>query len=78
MADKENAEAQILQAYLPSQLGDEEIGKILQGVILKIKPANEKDFGRVMGEAMKELKGRAEASAVSRLLKEKLGRGGPY
>lgn len=74
LAEKENAEAQVLQTYLPPELSDEEIERVLEGVILKIKPAGEADFGRLMGEAMKELRGRAEASLVARKLHEKLGK----
>ena len=72
LADKETAELEIIRRYLPREMGIEEIKKIVEAVIGRTGAEGAKDFGRVMGEAMKELKGRADASAVSELIKQKL------
>ena len=69
LAQKEKGELAILQTYLPAELSDEEIEKLLQPLVAG---ASEKDFGRVMGAAMKAVSGRASGDrvfvAVKRLL----------
>lgn len=74
LAEKENKELEIIKTYLPSELSEEEIKKIVGELAQKTGIKDEKDFGRLMGEAMKLLKGKAEASVVSRLIKEILAR----
>ena len=73
LEEKEIGELGIITAYLPKQLGAEEIQKVVSSIIEKMMPLGQKDFGRVMSEAMKELKGKAEASLVSEIVKKKLG-----
>ncbi len=72
LAEKEKKELAIIEKYLPEQLGREEIKKVVSMAIEKIGAKDVKDFGRTMGEAMKELKGKADASIVGEILKEKL------
>mgnify|MGYP001564730386 FL=1 len=72
LAKKEIEESEIIKKYLPEQLGEEEITKIIEGIIQKSGVVNQNDFGRVMGEAMKELKGKADAKLVSEIVKKKL------
>lgn len=71
-ADKEAAELAILEKYLPAELSDEEIETLLLPLA---KGALMKDFGRVMGAAMKVVAGRASgervAAAVKRILDRK-------
>ncbi|MEK9178830.1 MAG: GatB/YqeY domain-containing protein [Patescibacteria group bacterium] len=76
LALKEAAELKLLENYLPAQLGEGEIEKIINGVFAKLNPQSEKDFGRVMAEAMKELKGKADAALVSRAVKERIAKRG--
>lgn len=73
LADKETKEAEIIKVYLPEQLSEAEIEKIALKTIEKIGAKNQKDFGRTMAEAMKELKGKADASKVGEIIKKKLG-----
>ena len=73
LAKKEEEELKIISGYLPAQLSQEEIEKVVQGVILRTGAKEPKDFGRVMGEAMQELKGKAEGGAVGEIIKNKLG-----
>ena len=55
-------------------MSEEEVKKIIFEVVARVKPVGPSDFGRVMGEVMKVLKGKAEAGLVSKILKEALGR----
>ncbi|MEK7513040.1 MAG: GatB/YqeY domain-containing protein [Patescibacteria group bacterium] len=73
LAEKETRELEVLAAYLPEQASDEEVRRVVAAALAVVKPASPKDFGKVMGEAMKTLKGRVETDAVSRLIKESLG-----
>jgi len=72
LAEKEARELEIVKKYLPEQLSGEKIKKIVAAAVEKTGAKNIKDFGKAMGEAMKELKGRAEASIVSEAVKKLL------
>ena len=72
LAEKEAAELTIIQAYLPAQLSDAEIEAIIDDLIAKTGAASPKDMGKVMGPAMKELKGRADGAKVQAVVKAKL------
>lgn len=65
LAEKESAELKILEAYLPAELSDEEIEKIVKEVIAETGASDAKQFGRVMSEAMKRIKGQAGGDRVS-------------
>lgn len=70
LVKKEKEEIKILKKYLPSQLSEKEIRKMGKEVIGKIRAKDIKDMGRVMSELMPKIKGRAEGSLVSRIIKE--------
>jgi len=70
LAEKESEELKVLQEYLPEQLSEEDIRATLQRIIKDSGAVNVKDLGRVMKEAMKELKGRAEGDVVRRIAEE--------
>ena len=72
LAQKESDELAILQAYLPAELSDEEIEKLLQPLAAG---ASEKDFGRVMGSAMKAVSGRASGDRVGAIVRRMLAAG---
>lgn len=72
MADKEAAEAAVLQAYLPQQLSADEIRTAVAAAVAQTGAAGMADMGKVMGLLKKELAGRADMAAVSQLLKETL------
>lgn len=72
LAQKETKELEIIEKYLPEQLTEEEIEKIVKTAIEKTGAKDVKDFGRLMGEAMKELKGKADAILVGEMIKNKL------
>ncbi len=72
LVQKESSEVEILSKYLPQMIAPEEIERIVQASIVKTNAKSAQDFGKVMGEAMKELKGQAEGNLVAELVKKKL------
>ena len=66
LAEKEEVELKILEQYLPAELSDEEIEKLLQPIVVG---ASMKDFGRVMGAGMKAAGGRASGDRVGMAVK---------
>lgn len=70
LSDKESQELAVLQQYLPAEISDEEIEKLLAPLA---QGATMKDFGKVMGAAMKAVAGRASGDRVSAALKRMLG-----
>ena len=64
LAQKERDELEIIAAYLPEQLSDEEIYRVVQDIVTRTGATSMKDMGRVMGEVMSELKGRADGNRV--------------
>ncbi|MEW6599659.1 MAG: GatB/YqeY domain-containing protein [Nitrospirota bacterium] len=72
LAGKEREEMLVVQDYLPKQLGEDDVKKILQEVIAAEGASGPKDTGRVMKSAMARLKGQADGKLVSRIVKELL------
>ncbi len=73
LAEKEKAELTILQSYLPPELSDEEIEKIVKESVKELSASSPQDFGRVMKETMAKLKGKASGDRVGKKVKESLG-----
>ena len=72
LADKEAAEIAILQAYLPQQLGADELRAKVEAAVAAVGAQGMKDMGKVMKALLPEVQGRAEGSAVSDLVKARL------
>ncbi len=72
LASKESVELKILEAYLPQEIADEEIEKIVSEVVTQFGSVTQKDFGRVMGEVMKKVKGQASGDRVSAAVRKVL------
>jgi len=72
-AIKEEAEALILESYLPVQLSNEELTKVVSDTINELGATGMADLGKVIGMVMGKVKGKADGGAVSSLVKEKLG-----
>jgi uncharacterized protein YqeY len=72
LAGKEKAELEILQTYLPSQLGDEEITTLIDEAIEATGAEAMKDMGKVMGILKPKMQGRADMAAVSAQVKSRL------
>lgn len=72
-ADKERRELEILKKYLPEQLPEEEIKSLAKEAIVKTGAKEIKDIGKVMAELSSKIKGKADGSFVSKIVKELLG-----
>jgi hypothetical protein len=72
LADKEDAEIAILQAYLPQQLGEDELRAKVDEAVKKVGAQGMKDMGAVMKALMPEIQGRADGKVVSELVKARL------
>jgi len=72
LTKKEKAEMKILQSYLPEQLSEGEIKKLAKESIEKVEAKDIKDMGKVMSELMPQVKGKADGSLVSKIVKELL------
>jgi len=62
-------EASVIEEYLPGQLSEAEITAVIQRIIQQVGAASEKDMGRVMGAAVKELSGKADNKMVAEKVK---------
>ncbi|MBI4032994.1 MAG: GatB/YqeY domain-containing protein [Candidatus Blackburnbacteria bacterium] len=71
-AESEKKEAEILKEFLPAQMSDEGLTKIVEHVISEVGAAGPQDFGRVMGMVMQKVSGRADGKRVEEKVKEKL------
>lgn len=72
LIDKTNMEIDLLQLYLPKQLEKDEILQLIDEVFKKVNPTSNKDMGIIMRELTPLVKGKADMSLVSSLIKEKL------
>ena len=72
LAVDENNQLAYLEPYLPDQLRDDEVRKIVQNVITQVGAISLSDMGKCMGPLMARLKGKADGSLISRLVKEEL------
>lgn len=72
LAQKEQAELEILLPYLPAQLTEEEIKDLAQKAIEKTGAASKKDMGKVMGELAPQVKGKADGGLVAKIVQELL------
>ncbi|MGD0977275.1 MAG: GatB/YqeY domain-containing protein [Minisyncoccia bacterium] len=72
LAKKESDEMEILKAYLPEQFSEAEVGAEIDKIIKESSTGGIKDAGKIIGSVMAKLKGKADGSMVSRLVKEKL------
>jgi uncharacterized protein YqeY len=70
LADREKDELKLIEKFLPEKMGDDEVRNIVKGVIAENAGT---DFGRVMGIAMGQLKGKADGGTVQRIVREEMG-----
>ncbi len=69
---KEELEAKVLEGYLPEQISNEELTKLVQDTINELGAKSVADMGKVMGAVMGKAKGRVDGSQVSSIVKERL------
>ncbi len=72
-AAAEEAEAQLIEGYLPAQLSDEELGELVGGAIEESGATEPKQMGDVMKVLMPKVGGRADGKRVSQMVRERLG-----
>lgn len=72
LADKEKQELDVLQTYLPEQLTEDEVRKLIDDAISQTGASVMQDIGKVMGVLSPQIKGKADGGFVSSLVREKL------
>ena len=71
-AEDEEYELEVLEDYMPDPLSDDDLEDIVDDVIAEVGATSMRDIGRVMADVMPQVAGRADGSAVSQLVREKL------
>jgi uncharacterized protein YqeY len=71
-ARAEEQELAVLEEFMPEPLSEEELEEIVDDAIAEVGATSMRDFGRVMADVMPQVSGRADGSAVSQLVREKL------
>ena len=71
-AAKEERELEIIQEFMPEQVEEEELERIIDDAIAETGATSLRDLGRVMADVMPQVAGRADGSVVSQLVREKL------
>jgi uncharacterized protein len=74
-AGKEEAEAKLIEGYLPEQLSDEQLDQLVAGAVEESGASEPKDMGGVMKVLMPKIAGKADGKRVSQAVREKLGDG---
>lgn len=72
LAEPELAQAEIISQFLPAQLSESEIEKVVVDTIAKVGAEGMKDMGKVMGLVNQELAGKADGKTISNIVKAKL------
>ena len=72
LAEKAEKEIALISEFMPEQLSEDEVRSAVKEAVSSIGTSGQGDFGRVMGEVMKRVKGRADGGLVTRLVKEEL------
>jgi uncharacterized protein YqeY len=72
-AASERFEAELIEAYLPQQLSDEELGELVDAAIAETGASEQKQMGQVMSALMPKVGGRADGKRVSAAVRQKLG-----
>jgi len=73
LVEKEKKELEILEAYLPQPLSEEELEAIIDEAIKEAQATSVKDMGKVMKIVMPKVRGRADGKIVNQKVREKLG-----
>ena len=73
VVEAEEAQIQVLQEFLPAQLSEAEIETLVVKVIAETNATSMRDMGKVMGKLIPQLRGKADNSVVSQMVRQKLG-----
>jgi len=72
LAEKEAKELELLESYLPKQMDEEEVKKLVDEAVAQTGATTQADMGKVMGALMPKVKGKADGGLVSKIVREKL------
>jgi hypothetical protein len=72
LAEKEKEEIEVISAYLPKQLSEEELEEEIDRIIEEVGAESMQDMGKVMGKASQQLAGRADGKTMADMVKKKL------
>lgn len=72
LADKEDGEIAVIESFLPKQLSDDEVAKIISDIIAKTGAAGIKDMGKVMAELKANYAGQLDMGKAGGVIKQKL------
>ncbi len=73
LAEPELAQAEVIAQFLPEQLGEDDIAKVVDEVIAATGAQGMKDMGKVMGQVNGKLAGKADGKTISTIVKSRLG-----
>lgn len=74
LAQEELQQAEIIKAYMPEMMSEDDVRKAVQDKIAQVGAAGPQDMGKVMGPLSKELAGKADGKLISALVKEELAK----
>lgn len=74
LAKVEEEQAEVIKVYLPEQMSEEEVRKVVQETISNVGASGPSDMGKVMGPVMGKLKGKADGGLISAIVKEELSK----
>jgi len=72
LAEPEIAQANVIEQFLPKQLSEAEVEKVVVNIIAKTGASSMADMGKVMGMASSQLAGKADGKTISTIVKSKL------
>lgn len=72
LAEKESAEAELLKVYMPEQLSEDEVRAVIREAIAASGAAGPGDMGKVMGQVMPKLKGKADGKMINEIVRAEL------
>lgn len=72
LIEQANFEIKVLEEYMPEQMSEEEINKVIDEVFTKVNPAGPSDMGKIMGMISPILKGKADLGLVNKLIRDRL------
>ena len=73
LVEQEQRELAIIQEYLPKQMSSEDIARVVEQIVGETGASQPADFGKVMPQVMKQLKGKADGKLIQELVKKRLG-----
>ncbi len=72
LASDEEAQAAVIENYLPEAMSEDEVRKVVAGIVSSVGATSMADMGKVMGAATKELAGKADGKLISQIVRELL------